>query len=141
MHKHEAHMLTQPAVRRMWNKGRPSIGNKANGGPSANKGLLDAVNKVRREHGLNELVELRQLDDAARKNDEANKATGHLDHHNGLINGADGEITGMASGGMTPEMAIQMWLNSPGHRAILLDPNQTYVGVSIMGNYATVDFR
>lgn len=41
---------------------------------------------------------------------------------------------------MSAKEAVQMWLNSPGHRAILLDPNQTEVGVSIDGGYATADF-
>ena len=109
--------------------------------PSANRGLLNAVNKARREHGLNELTESRALSQASKKNDDVNNATGQLGHHIGLINGADGEITAMASGGITAEQAVEMWLNSPGHRAILLDPNQTEVGVDIQGDYATVDFH
>ncbi|MBO1414871.1 CAP domain-containing protein [Streptomyces sp. FH025] len=44
-----------------------------------------------------------------------------------------GEITYTGAGGAagTPRAAINWWLNSPGHRAILLDPGLLDVGVGV----------
>ena len=109
-------------------------------GGTGSKGLIDEINRVRAMHGLAPVEEKPNLNDAAAANDEANVSTGELAHHNGLINGASGEITAMASDGETPEEAVQQWLDSPEHRAILLDPNMKYVGGSINGSYATADF-
>ena len=39
-----------------------------------------------------------------------------------------GEI--LAKGNVTPRYMISMWLHSPGHRALLLDPNFRKAGVS-----------
>lgn len=104
------------------------------------KELLDAINKVRQEHGLNPLTNTSTLNQASKDNDALNNQLG-LGHHVDLGKyGADGEITAMASGGISAEQAVDMWLNSPGHRAILLDPNQTEVGVSVDGDFATADF-
>ncbi len=112
------------------------------GGQGGNNPLLDAINDARREHGLNPLRESTRLNEAAEANDAENNRTGNLGHHIDLGKyGSGGEITAMASGGITANQAVQMWLNSPGHRAILLDPNQTEVGVSISGNFSTADFR
>jgi len=110
------------------------------GGGTTSKALIDEINRVRAMHGLNPLEERSNLDDAAVSNDAANVSTGETAHHNGLIDGSSGEITAMVSNGETPEKAVEQWLNSPGHRAILLDPDMKYVGASINGAYATADF-
>lgn len=104
------------------------------------RALLDAINRVRREHGLNDVQLSDTLSLAAERNDIMNNATGNLDHHFGVPEGSDGEITGFSSDGMSPDDAVNMWLNSPSHREILLDPNQSQVGVSILGDFATADF-
>jgi uncharacterized protein YkwD len=109
-------------------------------GGSFGKEMLDEINRVRQEHGLGPVSEAPGLDAAARKNDQANNASGQLGHHVGLLNGSHGEITAYASDGESAKKAVEQWLNSPGHRAILLDPNMTKVGVSIDGDYATADF-
>jgi uncharacterized protein YkwD len=56
------------------------------------------------------------------------------------MNGSMGQITAEDSSGETPEKAVQQWLNSPPHRAILLSKNYTTVGFDMSGNYATADF-
>lgn len=108
--------------------------------PSGAQHWLDAVNKVRQEHGVPPLTASPNLISASESNDAANNKTHDLAHHNGLINGSRGQITAYASDGETPEKAIDQWLNSPGHRAILLDPSMTHVGFSVSGAYATADF-
>lgn len=47
--------------------------------------------------------------------------------------GYGGEI--IACGQSTPRQAVDGWLNSPGHRAIMLDGSQRRVGVGMTGNY------
>jgi uncharacterized protein YkwD len=111
------------------------------GGTSSSSGaLLDAINRARHGYGLSELKEAPNLDSAAQANDGANVSSGQLAHHNGLIDGSSGEITASDSGGESADQAVQQWLDSPEHRAILLDPKMTQVGVSINGDYSTADF-
>ena len=51
---------------------------------------------------------------------------------------ADGEI--IACGHRTPAAAVQGWTKSPGHAAIMFNPNQTIVGAAMVDNYWVVDF-
>ena len=107
---------------------------------SGAQAFIDAINRARADAGLLPVQELPSLDSAAASNDRANVATGQDEHHNGLINGSNGEITAMAGSGETPAGAVQQWLEDPEHRAILLSPDVKYVGVDINGIYATADF-
>jgi uncharacterized protein YkwD len=52
--------------------------------------------------------------------------------------GWSGEI--VACGQTTPRDAVDGWLNSPGHKAIMLDPDQKTVGVAMSENYWTAVF-
>lgn len=105
---------------------------------SSSPALLEAINKARRERGLNPLVEDPALSQVSRENDAANHRNG-LGHHV-FRDPSRGQITAMSSGGESAEMAVNQWINSPGHAAILFDPNHTKVGVSISGDFATADF-
>ena len=49
-----------------------------------------------------------------------------------------GEI--VACGQQTPRQAVDGWLNSPGHKGIMLDPDQKEVGVAMFGNHWTAIF-
>lgn len=109
-------------------------------GGASNQAMVNEINRVRQEHGLGPVTEDPALSAAAQQNDRANNAKGELGHHVGLLNGSRGEITAYASNGESAKQAVDQWLNSPGHRAILLDPNMTKVGISISGDYATADF-
>lgn len=104
-------------------------------------GMVAEINRVRAQNGLGPVTVDNGLNQAAARNDAESVRSGQLGHHFGVPNGADGEITASASSGETAKQAVDQWLNSPGHRAILLDPNQTKVGVSINGEYATADFK
>jgi uncharacterized protein YkwD len=53
--------------------------------------------------------------------------------------GWSGEI--VACGQTTPRDAVDGWLNSPGHKAIMLDPDQKTVGVAMSENYWTAVFN
>jgi|SRR5579875_21785 len=48
----------------------------------------------------------------------------------------------IAEGQQTPEEVVNAWMNSPGHRANILNPNYNYIGVGYVaqGNYWTQDF-
>jgi uncharacterized protein YkwD len=52
--------------------------------------------------------------------------------------GWSGEI--VACGQTTPRAAVDGWLGSPGHNAIMLDPDQVEIGVAMHGNYWTAIF-
>jgi hypothetical protein len=110
------------------------------GGAQGSKALIDEINRVRKEHGLNPVTEAANLNRAAAENDAAQQTTG-IGHHVDLVkNGASGEIAFMASNGAYPQNSVRGWLDSPGHRASLLDPNMTKVGADMSGQYSTADF-
>ncbi len=52
--------------------------------------------------------------------------------------GWSGDI--VACGQTTPRDAVDGWLNSPGHRSIMLDGDQKTVGVAMSNNYWTAVF-
>lgn len=107
-------------------------------GKSSNPALLEAINNARIERGLKPLVEDPALSQVSRENDAANHKNG-LGHH--VFRAPSmGQITAMNGGGETAKGAVEQWINSPGHAAILFDPNHTKVGVSISGDFATADF-
>lgn len=111
-----------------------------NSGGSGSKALIDEINRVRVANGLNPVTEAANLNRAAAQNDAAQQTQG-IGHHVPLgNNGASGEIAFMASNGATPQNSVQGWLDSPGHREILLDPNMTKVGADMSGQFSTADF-
>jgi len=46
----------------------------------------------------------------------------------------------IARGQQTPAQVVASWMNSPGHRANILNPNQTHLGVGFHNNYWTQKF-
>jgi uncharacterized protein YkwD len=126
--------------------GKPGAQGAQDGGTApptnatGNKALIDEINKVRKEHGLNPVKEASNLDRAAAQNDAEQQKEG-IGHHVDLgKNGASGEIAFMASNGANPQNSVKGWLNSAGHREILLNPNLTKVGADMSGQYSTADF-
>jgi uncharacterized protein YkwD len=107
---------------------------------TGSKGLIDEINRVRKEHGLSPVKEASNLDRASAQNDAEQQKKG-LGHHVDLgKNGASGEIAFKADNGANPRNSVQGWLDSEAHRKILLDPNKTKVGADINGQYSTADF-
>ena len=133
-------------------------GNTGGGGsiaPGANtleQRVFELVNIERRNHGLSELVWDNRLGNAARAHSEDMARNNYFDH-----TGRDGSshrdriaragltsvgITGenIAMGQTTPEAVMQSWMNSPGHRANILNPNVNHVGVGFDSNRWTQKF-
>lgn len=119
--------------------------------PALGSGLLDTINKERRARSLPALVEKSELTCAAAKHSKdigVRKVCTHTgkDGSNpgarinscGLKPMAWGEI--VACGQKTPRAAVDGWLNSPGHRAIMLSRTYKYFGGGMTNNYWTVAF-
>ena len=91
------------------------------------KRLVERINQARAAHGL------RQLRIAPGLNQGARLWSRHLVrrdsfHHASLSPGV-GEILAWGTcSWFTPARAVRMWLNSPGHRALLLRPGFRFVG-------------
>ncbi|MFF2483316.1 CAP domain-containing protein [Paenibacillus sp. NPDC058071] len=47
----------------------------------------------------------------------------------------------IAAGQLTPEAVMNAWLNSPGHRANILNPNFTYLGVGYVPGNSDSEYR
>jgi uncharacterized protein YkwD len=121
--------------------------------------LLDAVNAARAAGGLPALAVDAALEDAARAHTQnllANDAfthdfldaTGPAPFASRIRRFYQGSCGGenLASGtpSLTPERAVQLWLNSPGHRANMLSTRFTTIGVALQSRdgtwIATTDF-
>jgi uncharacterized protein YkwD len=118
--------------------------NEASGASGASdptaQAWLDAFNKVRRDHNLPELVADNNLTSSSAENNEMNQGK-PLGHYNDISKwGSEGQITAQADGGENVDQAIQQWLNSPEHYAIMMDPKYKRVGFAIKGDIATADF-
>lgn len=113
--------------------------------------LLDTINKERKARGLSALVEKSGLTCAATRHSKDIGTRRVCTHtgRDGTNPGARikacgyqtmgwGEI--VACGQKTPEAAVKAWLNSPGHRAIMLSRDYKYFGGSMFNNYWTVAF-
>lgn len=96
--------------------------------------LADAMNDIRRNHDLRPLKVRPCLDRFALRWARHLARTGKFEHQSltPLLNQCSlsrvGEI--LAKGNVRPRYMIKMWLDSPGHRALLLDPRFRKAGVS-----------
>jgi uncharacterized protein YkwD len=121
--------------------------------------LLDAVNAARAESGLAALKLDAALETAARAHTENLLAHSAFTHDfvdasgptpfGGWIarwyrGSCAGENLASGSPSLTVEQAVQLWLNSPGHRANMLSARFTTIGVALQGSngtwIATTDF-
>jgi len=113
--------------------------------------LLDIINQERARRGLSRLAEKSQLTCAATKHSKdigARRACTHTgrDGSNtgkrikscGLTPLAWGEI--VACGQKTPRAAVDAWIKSPSHNAIMFSKTYRYFGGSMYNNYWTVVF-
>ncbi|MFN3689655.1 MAG: CAP domain-containing protein [Fimbriimonadales bacterium] len=107
-----------------------------------------AVNEVRLQHGLPPLKLNEQLCEAAQGYAETLMTTGHIQHADALGRRADYRATqagyfyhrlgeNLAAGQLTYERALEMWLQSPLHRANLLSPDYRELGVGYAVNDMT----
>lgn len=101
--------------------------------------LLDQLNRIRLEHGLRLVVLVEALVNVAQGHSADMARRDFCSHTNpdGLRAKDRLENAGIqlryaetvACGTVTPEQTAQGWLSSPAHKAALLDPNMTHIGV------------
>ena len=115
--------------------------------------VVRLVNKIRLENGLKPLTQDWQLSRVARYKSQDMKDLGYFSHTSptygspfdmmknfGITYRTAGE--NIAKGYATPEAVVNAWMNSPGHRANILNSTYTYIGVGYVasGNYWTQMF-
>lgn len=118
--------------------------------------VLALVNAVRADNDLAPLAWHAPVAEVARAHSEDMAVRDFFDHVNpdgldpgdriaaaGIHNSGWGE--NIAAGYFSPESVMDAWMNSPGHRANILSPNWTHLGVGIheggtYGVYWTQDF-
>jgi uncharacterized protein YkwD len=110
------------------------------------KQVLDLTNQERAKAGLQPLKGNAELDYAADKYAEDMSKRGVLSHtgpdgsqpwDRAKAVGYEAQTMGenIAAGQETPEQVVQAWMNSSGHRANILNPNYTELGVGFHDNY------
>jgi len=114
------------------------------------RALLDTINEERRSRGLGEVVLRNDLTCAAARHSLDIGTTGSCGHTGSdwsspgdrvsACEGPDwsGEI--VACGQSTARDAVDAWIYSPGHNAIMFDGAQRYAGVAMHQNYWTAIF-
>ena len=115
--------------------------------------VVRLVNQRRAEHGLKSLTQDWQLSRVARYKSQDMKDVGYFSHTSptygspfqmmksfGISYRSAGE--NIAKGYASPEAVVNAWMNSPGHRANILNSTYTHIGVGYVssGNYWTQMF-
>ena len=85
--------------------------------------LLDRVNALRAQYGLSALAYDSTLTGGAQYQ------AGFCASRGALVHGSGAEILAQNSQGL--ETALNQWLNSPAHRALLLNPSYRFGGVAV----------
>lgn len=112
--------------------------------------VVDLVNEIRAQYGLQALEISETLCDGARLKSQDMRDNGYFDHTSptygtpfemmralGISYSAAGE--NIAMGQSTPEAVVNAWMNSEGHRANILSTSYTQIGVGYVadGSYWT----
>ncbi len=112
--------------------------------------VVRLVNEIRKENGLKPLTHDWQLSRVARYKSQDMKDLGYFSHNSptygspfnmmksfGINYRSAGE--NIAKGYQSPEAVVNAWMNSPGHRANILNPSFTHIGVGyvVSGNHWT----
>lgn len=112
--------------------------------------VLRLVNVEREKNGLAPLNLYEELSDVAREKSNDMKINNYFDHTSptygspfdmmaqfGITYRAAGE--NIAAGYPTPQEVVTGWMNSPGHRANILNPGFTHIGIGYVngGSYGT----
>ena len=102
--------------------------------------VIELVNMERTNNGVPPLSTHVQLSLVAREKSLDMKANGYFDHTSPVY-GTPFEMMdyfnieyttaaeNIARGHLSPEQVVSAWMNSAGHRANILDPNMTHIGV------------
>lgn len=115
--------------------------------------VIRLVNNIRKEKGLNALTYDWELSRVARYKSQDMKDNNYFSHtspvygspyqmmkHFGISYRSAGE--NIAKGYATPQAVVNAWMNSPGHRANILNASYTHIGVGYVsgGNHWTQMF-
>jgi uncharacterized protein YkwD len=103
---------------------------------NAQRTAIDQLNKIRRAHGLRGLRASRSLHKSSTAYARHIVSTGYFGHGSRIAVsssfGRAGETLEMHSGWQPdPGLAIQGWMSSATHRAVLLSPQFKWVGMGI----------
>ena len=103
---------------------------------NAQRDAIDQLNKIRHAHGLKSLRPSRSLHYSSTRYARHIVSSGYFGHESRIAVssafGRAGETLEMHSGSAPdPALAIQGWMNSPAHRALLLSPEFRWVGMGI----------
>lgn len=117
------------------------------------KKVVELTNQERAKNGLKPLALDTELSKVAREKSRDMQSKGYFSHTSptygspfemmkkfGITYRSAGE--NIAMGQRTPEEVVKAWMNSSGHRANILNPNYTHIGVGHIstGNYWTQMF-
>ncbi len=116
--------------------------------------VVRLVNEIRVSHGLKPLTQDWQLSRVARYKSQDMRDLGYFSHTSptygspfnmmksfGISYRTAGE--NIAKGYSTPKAVVDAWMNSPGHRANILNSSYTHIGVGYVasGHYWTQMFK
>jgi uncharacterized YkwD family protein/spore coat assembly protein SafA len=115
--------------------------------------VIRLVNDIRKENGLKTLTYNWELSRVARYKSQDMKDNRYF-AHNSPVYGTPYEMMrsfgisfrsageNIAKGYATPQAVVNAWMNSPGHRANILNPSYTHIGVGYVsaGNHWTQMF-
>lgn len=117
------------------------------------KEVVRLVNEIRRERGLNELTYDWELSRVARYKSEDMRRNGYFSHTSPTYGSPfqmmksfginyRSAAENIAKGYATPKAVVDGWMNSSGHRANILNPSFTHIGVGYVsdGKYWTQMF-
>lgn len=112
---------------------------------SFEKEVVRLVNEIRKQYGLRELTYDWQLSRVARIKSEDMRDNRYFSHTSptygspfqmmksfGITYRSAGE--NIARGQATPQVVVNAWMNSSGHRANILNPSFTHIGVGFAAN-------
>ncbi len=106
--------------------------------------VLELTNRERQNFGLGPLALSPELSDAAQEYSQVLATTGCFDHTCGPVpdfadragrsgyTGWTALAENIAAGFPTAEAVVTSWMNSPGHRANILSPKYTEIGVGMV---------
>jgi uncharacterized protein YkwD len=103
---------------------------------NAPRDAIDQLNQIRRAHGLAELRPSISLHRSSTRYAHQMMSHGYFGHSSRIAVGSQfgqaGETLALHSGwSAQPRQTISQWMNSPGHRAVLLSSRFRWVGMGL----------
>ena len=123
----------------------PQAASAGNPAPSAPENeFVGLLNQERAKHGLSAVAISPALTGISDDYVAENVAQGGINHNRDAPYTARAEKAGctgwsgptLAKGYPDPAQVLQVWLGSPPHREILMDPKNTHIGPAFQGEYA-----